>query len=1109
MRNFDYLQQIEVLKDLYKFCSTAEEHQQTDHDLCGWNCRKALEWMVRAVYKLKHVVVTERTNLYELTTGKPFLELVGDDERIMMAVHYVRKIGNIAVHDGGITQKESFYTLMNTYNVVGTILLRLGVLATLAPFDKDLIPKRPSMGVLPGDDIPEASNEFVNSVNPENVKKPKAKKVESTLTEAETRKQFIDLLLKEAGWEVLTEEGVMMPAKAAIEIEVEGMPNSTGKGYCDYVLYGKDGKPLAVIEAKRTSKSEEEGKHQAELYAGCLEKVHGYRPVIYYTNGFHTKMIDPLDYPPREVMGFYTLDDLENIYAHKNRQPLKELGIKDKITNREYQKRGIRAICDHLMEKHRRGLLVMATGTGKTRVAISLCEVLMRLGWVKRVLFLADRTSLVDQASKSFASLLPTYTTCVLSDGSDKDMKARLMFSTYQTMINLIDEKDKAFSVGFFDLIILDEAHRSVFGKYTTIFDYFDSFLVGLTATPREEVDKSTFDLFGLESGEPNFTYTMEEAVEVPYLVDYVPISRTTKRLRDGIVYDSLTEDEKQQLDKAWEYERDRALMEKGIVLPKTPRDIEKKEMFTYIYNTGTCDKVIEDLMTNGLKVENGTKIGKTIIFAYDHHHAQMLVDRFYALYPQFDSKFCQLVDYSVNYAQDIIDKFKVREQMPQIAVSVDMLDTGIDVPDILNLVFFKPVYSSIKFIQMVGRGTRLCEDIFADGSDKTCFYIFDWCENFEFFKKNPKGLPSQVTLTLTERLFDLKVDLAVALQHQKYQQEEFTKNLCHDLKEDLYAQTLFLNELHQGVRKVWETVRKFKVKDNWVYLSGLDAFELRTKVAPLIISEVNENGAGAFDALMLNIMLSQVMPDEVKATRSKNKVTIIAQRLQAKATIPAVMERMDLIKEVSNPDFWKTATLERLEYVRKELRDLIYALTNSKREKFFINISDTMEDKDDVEKPVMQRDYHSRILDYLNTHQDHPAIRKIYQLEPLTTEDVKELEKICWKELGTKEEYETYIKKGDLLCGDKVAVFIRSIIGINRVKAREMFSKFLSDNVLNSMQEEYLNQIIGYVVENGDITPDVLMRDSTLKELRWSEVFGQNLSYIGRYIKEIHELTA
>ena len=250
-------------------------------------------------------------------------------------------------------------------------------------------------------------------------------------------------------------------------------------------------------------------------------------------------------------------------------------------------------------------------------------------------------------------------------------------------------------------------------------------------------------------------------------------------------------------------------------------------------------------------------------------------------------------------------------------------------------------------------------------------------------------------------------------------------------------------------------------------------------------------------------------MPDEVKATRSKNKVTIIAQRLQAKATIPAVMERMDLIKEVSNPDFWKTATLERLEYVRRELRDLIYALTNSKREKFFINISDTMEDKDDVEKPVMQRDYHSRILDYLNTHQDHPDIRKIYQLEPLTTEDVKELEKICWKELGTKEEYETYIKKGDLLCGDKVAVFIRSIIGINRVKAREMFSKFLSDNVLNSMQEEYLNQIIGYVVENGDITPDVLMRDSTLKELRWSEVFGQNLSYIGRYIKEIHELTA
>ena len=1107
MTNFDYLKQIPALGDLYRFCHAAESVQATDHDTCGWNCRKALEWIARAVYKLKHVAVAERDNLYTLTTGAPFTELIGDDEQLMMAVHYIRKVGNIAVHQGGISQRESYYCLLNTYNVVGGILLKLGVLDSLAPFAKEMIPSRVIPHVATNDEVPEASTEFVNSVNPQNVSKPKSAKQDSGMTEAETRKLFIDLLLKEAGWEVLTKKNVMMPAKAGIEIEVDGMPNNQGKGYCDYVLFGKNGKPLAVIEAKRTSKSEDVGKHQAELYAQCLERQYGVRPVIYYSNGFHTKMIDALGYPPREVLGFHTIDDLENMFAHQQRKPLKDLGIKDKITNRDYQKRGIRAMCDHLTAMHRRGLLVMATGTGKTRVAISLCEVLMRMGWVKRVLFLADRTSLVKQASESFSNLLPTYTTTVLSDGSERDMNARLMFSTYQTMINLIDKDEKDFSVGFFDLIILDEAHRSVFGKYTIIFDYFDAFLVGLTATPREEVEKSTYDLFELESGEPNFNYTMEEAVPV-YLVDYIPISRTTTRLRDGIKYDSLTEEEKQQLDKAWEYERERAMIEKGIVMPKTPRDIEKKEMFTYIYNEKTVDLVLEDLMTNGLKVENGDKIGKSIIFAYDHDHAAMIVERFYKLFTQFNPQFCQLVDYSVNYAQDIIDNFKVRENMPQVAVSVDMLDTGIDVPDVLNLVFFKPVYSSIKFIQMVGRGTRLCPQIFADGGDKTCFYIFDWCENFEFFNKNPKGLPAQNMLTLAERLFDLKADLVVALQHEKYQKDAFCRQFCQQLKDDLQGQVMQLNELHQGVRKVWETVRKYKQKESWVYVSGLDAFEMKQKIAPLIIMEHKDGKACAFDALMLNIMLSQI-EEEVNATRSKNKVIAIAQRLQTKASIPEVMAKMGIIKEVCQPDFWKTATLERLEYVRQELRDLVYTIVGSKREKFFIDIKDTMEEKGEVEKPVIVTDYRTRILDYLKDHRDHPAIRKIYQLEPLTIDDIKQLEEICWKELGTKDEYQSFVKKGDLLCGDKVAVFIRSIIGVDRVKARRMFSKFLSDNVLNALQEEYLNQIIGYVAENGDITPDVLFRDETLKELKWSAVWGQDLSNIGKYINEIHNLTA
>ena len=1079
MRNFDYLKQIPALSDLYNFCHAAEEMQLSDYDSCGWNCRKALEWTVRAVYKLKHQPVGERDNLYTLSTGKPFTELIADDDKLMMAVHYIRKVG---------------------YNVVGGVLLSLGVLETLAPFSKDLIPAKPQPHVATSDTVPEAPKTFVDAVPEENVKKPVKAEMPEDISEAETRKEFIDLMLREAGWNVVEVENSPMACMAGIEIYVEGMPNNKQEGYCDYVLYGKDCKPLAVVEAKRASVEPEKGKHQAELYADCLEKKYGQRPVIYYTNGFRTMIIDGLGYPPRQVMGFHTLDDLELMISRRGRGKMTDLAIRDEITNRNYQKMAIRSICDHLNLMHRHGLIVMATGTGKTRVAISLCEVLLRNKWVKNILFLADRTALVHQACENFTELLPDYTTCILTGAKNEEKGARLMFSTYQTMINYIDAEDKEFSVGRFDLIILDEAHRSIFGKYTAIFDYFDSFLVGLTATPRDEVERSTFELFHLD-GEPNFEYSMAEAVKDGYLVDYNPISRTTKRLRNGIEYDSLTEEEKAQLDAAWAYEQAKAL-ERGEVKPLTPRDIEKKELFDYIYNKGTVDIVLQDLMKSGLKVENGEKLGKTIIFAYNHDHAQMIVDRFYELYPSFDAKFCQLVDYSVNYSQDIINNFKVRENMPQIAVSVDMLDTGVDVPDILNLVFFKPVYSSIKYIQMVGRGTRLCKEIFADGSDKQEFYIFDWCENFEFFKDNKQGRKPVESMSVTERIFGLEADIIVVLQHERYQ-HGFTREYCEQLKDKLAAQVNELNELHASVRREWETVRKYKRPETWGYISAIDALELKKKIAPLIVSEKDDNGGKMLDALMLNIELSKLVPDVV-STRSKNKVIRIAQLLKAKEGMPAVKERIDAIELAMNPNFWKGATIENLEYVRTALRDLIYIILGSKHEKFFISISDTMEEKES-EKPEMLTDYRTRIIDYLNEHRDSAVLQKIFRLEKLTVDDIKQLEDICWRELGSKEEYEEYVNKGDLLCGDKVAIFIRSIIGVDRKIAKERFSKFLSDNVLNSLQEEFINQIIGYVCENGDITPMTIITNDCFYGI--GDAFGANMLSIKNYVEELHGL--
>lgn len=1108
MKNFDYLLQIPPLRDLYNFCNAAEETMHTDYDNCAGNCRKALERIVRDIYKLKHVEASDRTSLYELTTGKPFTELVGDDGRIMMAVHYVRKVGNIAVHQGGVKQSEAFFSLQNLYNLVGGILLRLGVLKTLAPFNKELVPKQTTPYIQPTSGSEKNPDDLSGVVPQENIKKPLQVSIPSdNISEAETRRQFIDLMLREAGWEVLTKENVAFASKAGIEIEVDGMPNGKGKGYCDYVLFGKDCRPLAIIEAKKTTVDPNVGKHQAMLYADCLERQYGVRPVIYYTNGFHTYIIDGLGYPPRQVLGFHTLNDLELMMSRRTRQPLKDLGIKDEITNRDYQKMAIRAVCDHLNDMHRHGLIVMATGTGKTRVAISLSDVLLRSKWVKNILFLADRTALVKQACENFSNLLPEYPTCILTDAKEEDKNARLMFSTYQTMINYIDSEDKEFSIGRFDLIILDEAHRSIFGKYTAIFDYFDAFLVGLTATPRDEVDRSTYELFHLDSGEPNFVYSQKEAIAEGHLVDYNPISRTTKRLREGILLDSLSEEEKEQLDRVWLDEKARAEEDLGAEVDIAPHDIERKELFEYIYNTKTVDIVLQELMRVGLKINNGDKLGKTIIFAYDKTHAQLIVDRFYELYPSFDPNFCQRVDYSVKYAQNIIDNFKLRDKMPQLVVSVDMLDTGIDVPDILNLVFFKPIYSRIKYIQMVGRGTRLCKGIFADGSDKKEFYIFDWCENFEYFKQNTNGREPLQSLSMTERLFQLKVDISTLLQHQNYQSDVFAASLCTRLKEELHAQVCGLNELHASVRKVWETVHKFKNKAKWTYVSPLEALELKRLIAPLIIQDQDETSALSFDALMMNIELSLLLP-EVTATKSKNKVTSIAKRLLGKASLPVVQEHIDTIKEISNVNFWGSPSLQRLEQVREELRDIIKNALRSKREPIIITVDDTMEEKEG-EKPVIMTDYHTRILDYLNEHHDNETIKKIYRLEKLTNADIMELERICWKELGTKEEYEAYIQKGQKICGDKVAAFIRSMIGIDIQIAKERFSQFLSDNVLNALQEEYLNQIIGYVCENGDIKPESLMTDDHLKELNWSTVFGPKMVSIGKYVTELHNLIA
>lgn len=1108
MLNFDYFKQIPLaeLTPLHELCEKCETHSYSDPDTSAISARKALEWLVKAIYKMKKVTPGERESLMDLTTSPTFTDFIADPD-LMKAVHWIRKVGNLAAHDGKVTRRDAFFSVLNLYNLVGAVLIKLRVLSTLAPFDKSLLPERPPRPriLIKAKPVDKSAEEFAETVEPEIVEE--APEVEPAvswgdISEAETRCRFIDLMLREAGWDVLETEGDIAPSKACVEVEVEGMPNNAGKGYADYVLFGANGKPLAVVEAKRTSKDPVVGKHQAELYADCLEKRYGVRPVIYYTNGFEIHVIDGLGYPPRQLYAFHTQKDLEIIMQRRGQSgEIADMAVRDEIAGRYYQKRAVKELCEWLNKKHRRGLLVMATGTGKTRTAIALVDVLQRNGRVENTLFLADRTSLVNQAARNFSKLLPDTPITVLSDKTNQpDPNARITFSTYQTMINYVNTDDKPYSVGRFDLIIIDEAHRSVFGKYGDIFRYFDSMLIGLTATPRDQVEKSTYDLLELEGGEPNYDYDYETAVSDGYLVDHQDFIRGSKVVNEGIKYDDLSEEEKKQLEAVWEYEQVNRDPDNDL----EPRDIKEREIYKYIYNTDTIDQMLQDLMENGLKVESGEKIGKTIIFAMNSKTAKLIVERFNVLYPEYGPNFCEQIDYSINYSQSLIDNFTLREKMPQIAVSVDMLDTGIDVPDILNLVFFKRVRSRIKFLQMIGRGTRKSDDIFGAGENKEFFYIFDWGGNFKYFSKKIKEGKQIRSLSLTERLFNVRLDIANALQAQAYQEDEFAKGLHDELKELLYKEVSKLSDNHISVRDHWPIVSKYKAKEAWQYISEVDVLSIKNEISPLLPKSMETEMAKKFDLQALYVQLGMVdenfssMPHEAQITR-------IADALRKRATIPDIKAKMPLLNEVMTSDFWNNKTLASIEHMRRELRDLMKYLEGSDGKTFTVDIKDTVTDEGPADSIVTTMTYKQKVLDFLAQNRNHPVLRKIQNIEQLTSQDIDQLERILWQELGTKEDYEQYLKREKLTEDISVAAFIRKVVGLDRQKAIALFKEFISANDLTGDQEEFINNILNYVAQNGDMEKADL-RDNRVFFESLVRLFPDKAPQVAGFISRLHD---
>ncbi|WP_107586853.1 DEAD/DEAH box helicase family protein [Clostridioides difficile] len=1103
MGNFDFLQKKKNFNSFNTACLEAEKSILVSPSTCATITRRALELAVKWLYANdSDLVLPYQDNLSTLIHNNSFIELIDYD--MLPLLKYIVKLGNLSVHtSANIERGEAILSLNNLHQFVSWIDYCYSDEYTAEDFNEDLLLHGEEKRTRPDElknlyERLSSKDKKLEEVIKENEELRKSltekRKVNTVnydfkideVSEFETRKRYINIELKLAGWEFGKDIGE--------EIEVQGMPNQSGVGYVDYVLYGENGKPLAVVEAKRTSKDPKIGQQQAKLYADCLEKRYSQRPVIFLTNGFDMYIWD--DYSDRKVYGFYKKSELQlMIDRRKSKKSLSSVTINDEISNRYYQKEAIRAVCEALENKQRKTLLVCATGTGKTRIAISIVDVLSRHNWIKNILFLADRKALVKQAKKSFTKLLPNLALCNLLESKDSPEDARMIFSTYPTMMNAIDDtksKDgkRLFTPGHFDLIIIDESHRSIYKKYKSIFDYFDSYLMGLTATPKDEIDKNTYSVFDMENGVPTYAYEYNKAVEDGYLVDYTSIEFKTKIMEDGIKYDELSDEEKEEYENT--FNDDESIGD----------EIGNNAVNEWLFNSDTIDLVLNKLMTEGLKIEGEEKIGKTIIFAKNTKHARAIVERFNKLYPKYGGNFVKAVDYSINYVDSIIDDFSDKNKLPQIAVSVDMLDTGIDIPEILNLVFFKKVRSKTKFWQMIGRGTRLCPDLLGVDMDKERFLIFDFCNNFEFFKFNPKGFEGNKAETLTEKLFNIKVSMVKELQDIKYIEGEYAE-LRKELLEELITSVKALNEDSYIVRMNLSYVHKYKNENVWSNIGAVAQNEIREYISPLITSYSDDELAKRFDVVMYNIQLAYLQNNN--ASKGIRHVMATAEKLSKLGTIPQIQQQKYTIEKAMTEDFWEDSDIFEVEEVRISLRELIKYLEKSSQKIYYTSFEDMIvaEDRNDsVYNANNLKNYKKKVEYYLNSHKDELAIFKLRNNKKITKQDVETLEEILLKQLGNCDDYKKEF--GDT----PVSQLVRRLVGLDREAANEAFSEFLNNKSFNTKQIHFVKLIVDYVVKNGFIEDNkVLMEDPFRTVGSIIDLFENHIEERNKLIKTINKI--
>ena len=1144
----------------YERAVKAEQLVITDPRTSLIYSRMALEEAVNWMYTNdRELVMPYESSLNSLLTQLKFQSIF--NHIIYSDLHLIRKVGNLAAHNRSVNDIDSHKAIESLFRFAKWFCKSYSQDEWQDPgiFDFNVLPKK-GASALTKRQINELQESLDNQLrsHKEELKEKEAerqklveenelykKRIENLqaqfeynkeaanviddthrpISEQETRKYLIDVNLREAGWDLAGANDK--------EYQVQYMPKSTNKsetGYVDYVLWDDDGRPLALVEAKRSIESATKGENQAQLYADSLEKMFGRRPVMYYSNGYETFLWDDQFYKQsRKVHGFYTKAELQTLmFRRTHRKDIRTAPIDPEIAGRHYQMRSIKSIAEHfagtdartgkLIGTNRGALLVLATGTGKTRTAISFSKLMLECNWAKRILFLADRISLVNQAKNNFVKFLPEHASVNLLEDKDNP-DARIAFSTYKTMMGLIDssknDENRFYGVGHFDLVIVDEAHRSIYNKYQAIFDYFDALFLGLTATPTDRIDRNTYHAFGLPDKSPTDAYSFDEAVTNDHLVPYHTIELPTKFLREGIKYDELSEEE--QL----EFEEEILDGEEA-----TGNEwVSSTELNQWLFNRDTAIKTLRYILEHGIKKRGGEELGKTIIFAKNQKHAHFLKEIFLELDKElFGNDYVKVITHGQPKAQDFINRFcdEEKERLPQIVISVDMMDTGIDAPSCVNLVFYKPVHSFTKFWQMIGRGSRLRPDLFGPDQHKTHFLIFDLCQNFEFFSENPQGITSKVQKGLTEILFGIRLRLAEYLKSDQFKAnnslQEFRTELLNGLHHDIA--TLDLERF--DVRMKMEVVHEFgnQNREIWNHLSKRDVRRIEEELAPLVKPQKGESDLARFYDKLLYTLITKRLETPNKEEFVKRLVVpitrtvSISRQLLKKTTIPQVKAKEDIIKLPLEEDFWKIDGITHLEKLRKGVRHLVKFIDPEDQRNVTTDFEDLIEEDKIVFTPYgtaeppagpspFENNIH-RLQQLIRENENHITITRIRNGETITKEELLALEKMLFEGGIDKESIEKELGKEF-----NIVSFIISLVGLSSERVDAAFATFINDYKLNSVQIEFLDTIKKFLTTNGKIELEKLY-DSPFKNYHSLGIDGvfdtKQADSIIRILREFNE---